>query len=135
MSRADCEDLVLRAVTQAILRDGSSGGCCRMAIITKVKSSLWMEGTLGFLVSQSPKFYKKMFSYSLDLYRILIGQFLYQSFFTMQPLIVIYRRGNHMGMYINLLAIVLSPLDPQLNVSTCCQEGDKIVFGYKTKKV
>ena len=37
MSRADCEDLVLRAVTQAILRDGSSGGCCRMAIITKVQ--------------------------------------------------------------------------------------------------
>ncbi len=40
MSRADCEDLVLRAVTQAILRDGSSGGCCRMAIITKVQQDV-----------------------------------------------------------------------------------------------
>lgn len=35
MSRAECEDLVLQAVTMAIRRDGSSGGCCRMATITK----------------------------------------------------------------------------------------------------
>lgn len=48
MSRADCEDLVLRAVTQAILRDGSSGGCCRMAIITKdgVERKLWLNNEL-----------------------------------------------------------------------------------------
>ena len=37
MSKQDCMDLVLTAVTMAIRRDGSSGGCCRMAIITKVR--------------------------------------------------------------------------------------------------
>ena len=36
MAQADCEKLVLQMVTQAIRRDGSSGGCCRLAIITKV---------------------------------------------------------------------------------------------------
>jgi len=35
MNRAECEELVLQAVTMAIRRDGSSGGCCRMATITK----------------------------------------------------------------------------------------------------
>ena len=37
MSQADCEKLVTQMVTQAIRRDGSSGGCCRLATITKVK--------------------------------------------------------------------------------------------------
>jgi len=48
MSKAECEELVLRAVTQAILRDGSSGGCCRMAIITKdgVERKLWLNNEL-----------------------------------------------------------------------------------------
>merc|ERR1712200_187588 len=48
MSRADCEDLVLQAVTQAIRRDGSSGGCCRMAIVTKdgVERKLWLNNEL-----------------------------------------------------------------------------------------
>ena len=37
MAQADCEKLVTQMVTQAIRRDGSSGGCCRLATITKVK--------------------------------------------------------------------------------------------------
>ena len=37
MKQEDCEKLVLQMVTQAIRRDGSSGGCCRLATITKVK--------------------------------------------------------------------------------------------------
>ena len=36
MAQADCEKLVTQMVTQAIRRDGSSGGCCRLATITKV---------------------------------------------------------------------------------------------------
>ena len=36
MAQADCEKLVMQMVTQAIRRDGSSGGCCRLATITKV---------------------------------------------------------------------------------------------------
>ena len=36
MKQEDCEKLVLQMVTQAIRRDGSSGGCCRIATITKV---------------------------------------------------------------------------------------------------
>jgi len=35
MSREECEELVLQAVTMAIRRDGISGGCCRIATITK----------------------------------------------------------------------------------------------------
>lgn len=31
LSRAEAEDLVLKCVTLAIHRDGSSGGCCRFA--------------------------------------------------------------------------------------------------------
>jgi len=48
MSKKNCEDLVLQAVTQAIRRDGSSGGCCRMAIITKdgVERKLWLNNEL-----------------------------------------------------------------------------------------
>jgi len=48
MAQADCEKLVLQAVTQAIRRDGSSGGCCRMAIITKdgVERKLWLNNEL-----------------------------------------------------------------------------------------
>jgi len=48
MSQKECEDLVLEAVTQAIRRDGSSGGCCRMAIITKngVERKLWLNNEL-----------------------------------------------------------------------------------------
>merc|ERR1712079_848249 len=48
MSQKECEDLVLQAVTQAIRRDGSSGGCCRMAIITKdgVERKLWLNNEL-----------------------------------------------------------------------------------------
>ena len=48
MSKKECEDLVLQAVTQAIRRDGSSGGCCRMAIITKdgVERKLWLNNEL-----------------------------------------------------------------------------------------
>ena len=37
MKQEDCEKLVLQMVTQAIRRDGSSGGCCRLATITKVR--------------------------------------------------------------------------------------------------
>ena len=79
MPQKECEDLVLQAVTQvfllfvvhftrchinhtdfraltscwqAIRRDGSSGGCCRMAIITKVKinrckSCEWKNTLIG----------------------------------------------------------------------------------------
>ena len=36
MPQGECEKLVLQMVTQAIRRDGSSGGCCRLATITKV---------------------------------------------------------------------------------------------------
>jgi 20S proteasome subunit beta 1 len=48
MPRQECEDLVLQAVTQAIRRDGSSGGCCRMAIISKagVERKLWLNNEL-----------------------------------------------------------------------------------------
>jgi 20S proteasome subunit beta 1 len=48
MSKQDCMDLVLTAVTMAIRRDGSSGGCCRMAIITKdgVERKLWLNTEL-----------------------------------------------------------------------------------------
>merc|ERR1712107_138193 len=48
MPQKECEDLVLQAVTQAIRRDGSSGGCCRMAIITKdgVERKLWLNNEL-----------------------------------------------------------------------------------------
>jgi len=48
MEQKACEDLVLQAVTQAIHRDGSSGGCCRMAIITKdgVERKLWLNNEL-----------------------------------------------------------------------------------------
>jgi len=35
MKQEECEKLVLQMVTQAIRRDGSSGGCCRLATITK----------------------------------------------------------------------------------------------------
>ena len=37
MPQAECEKLVLQMVTQAIRRDGSSGGCCRLATVTKVR--------------------------------------------------------------------------------------------------
>jgi len=48
MKQKECEDLVLQAVTMAIRRDGSSGGCCRMAIITKdgVERKLWLNTEL-----------------------------------------------------------------------------------------
>jgi len=48
MSQESVEQLVLEAVTQAIRRDGSSGGCCRMAIITKdgVERKLWLNTEL-----------------------------------------------------------------------------------------
>jgi 20S proteasome subunit beta 1 len=48
MSQADCEKLVLQAVTQAIRRDGSSGGVARLAIITKdgVERKLWLNNEL-----------------------------------------------------------------------------------------
>jgi len=48
LGQAECERLVLQAVTQAIRRDGSSGGCCRMAIITKdgVERKLWLNPEL-----------------------------------------------------------------------------------------
>jgi len=35
MTKEECMDLVLKAVSLAIKRDGSSGGVCRMAVITK----------------------------------------------------------------------------------------------------
>ena len=37
MPQDECEKLVLQMVTQAIRRDGSSGGCCRLATVTKVR--------------------------------------------------------------------------------------------------
>ena len=48
MSQKECEDLVLQAVSEGIYRDGSSGGCCRMAIITKdgVQRKLWLNNEL-----------------------------------------------------------------------------------------
>merc|ERR1712112_713089 len=48
MDREECVDLVLKAVTQAIRRDGSSGGCARLAIITKegVERRLWLNNEL-----------------------------------------------------------------------------------------
>ncbi|CAF4697606.1 unnamed protein product [Rotaria socialis] len=35
MTKQECYDFVLKAVTLAITRDGSSGGCARLAIIDK----------------------------------------------------------------------------------------------------
>jgi len=35
MTQAECEELVLQCVTQAIRRDGSSGGCCRLATVSQ----------------------------------------------------------------------------------------------------
>jgi len=35
MTKKECMDLVLKAVSLAVKRDGSSGGVCRMAVITK----------------------------------------------------------------------------------------------------
>ena len=48
MAQADCEKLVLQMVTQAIRRDGSSGGCCRLAVVTKtgVERKLFLNGEL-----------------------------------------------------------------------------------------
>lgn len=48
MSQKACEELVLKAVTQAIHRDGSSGGCARLAIVTKagVERKLWLNNEL-----------------------------------------------------------------------------------------
>ena len=37
MPREECEELVLHMVTMSIRRDASCGGCCRLAIITKVR--------------------------------------------------------------------------------------------------
>ena len=37
MPREECEELVLQMVTMSIRRDASCGGCCRLAIITKVR--------------------------------------------------------------------------------------------------
>ena len=45
---ADCRDLMAHTsliALQAIRRDGSSGGCCRMAIITKVSWSKTLKQT------------------------------------------------------------------------------------------
>ena len=69
MPQKECEDLVLQAVTQVLLifwisstdetwmffwqairRDGSSGGCCRMAIITKVKTKQLLPSFLDICV-------------------------------------------------------------------------------------
>jgi len=48
MSREECEELVLQAVSMAIRRDGSSGGCCRIATITKdgVERKLFLNNEL-----------------------------------------------------------------------------------------
>lgn len=48
MGKEECVELVLKAVTQAIRRDGSSGGCARLAIITKggVERRLWLNNEL-----------------------------------------------------------------------------------------
>merc|ERR1719481_835557 len=48
MNPKEAEQLVLQCVTQAIRRDGSSGGCCRLAIVTKagVERKLWMNNEL-----------------------------------------------------------------------------------------
>ncbi len=35
MTKEECMDLALKCVTLAIHRDGSSGGCCRLAAVTK----------------------------------------------------------------------------------------------------
>jgi len=35
MTKQECYDLVLKGITLAITRDGSSGGCARLAIIDK----------------------------------------------------------------------------------------------------
>jgi len=35
MSKEECMQFVSRSIALAIFRDGSSGGCCRMAVITK----------------------------------------------------------------------------------------------------
>ena len=35
MTKKECYDFVLKGVTLAITRDGSSGGCARLAIIDK----------------------------------------------------------------------------------------------------
>merc|ERR1712073_175470 len=48
MPQEECEKLVLQMVTQAIRRDGSSGGCCRIATITKngVERKLFLNNEL-----------------------------------------------------------------------------------------
>jgi 20S proteasome subunit beta 1 len=35
MNKEECVELVKQCVTLAINRDGSSGGCCRIAVVTR----------------------------------------------------------------------------------------------------
>jgi len=53
MSKEEAAQLVTKSVALAIMRDGSSGGCCRLAIITK-------DGVERRLITgdQLPKFYE-----------------------------------------------------------------------------
>jgi len=53
MNRQECEQLVIRALTLAISRDGSSGGCVRIATITK--DGVDRKVILG---NELPKFYE-----------------------------------------------------------------------------
>jgi len=53
MTREECENFVIRAVTLAISRDGSSGGCCRIGTITK--DGIERRVVLG---NELPKFYE-----------------------------------------------------------------------------
>jgi 20S proteasome subunit beta 1 len=53
MTQAECEDFVLRTLALAISRDGSSGGCVRLGIITK--DGITRKVHLG---NQLPKFYE-----------------------------------------------------------------------------
>jgi len=53
MNRAQCEEFVIKAVTLAIARDGSSGGCVRIGTITK--DGIERRVVLG---NELPKFYE-----------------------------------------------------------------------------
>ena len=83
--------------------------------------SLGREGTLtlDYLLNQSQKFYNNVFLF-VDLttlfffYLILIGWLIKLSVQKFQPIIVIFRKGNFVWIYINLSAIVLSFQIPEL---------------------
>ena len=50
MGKEECVELVKQCVTLAINRDGSSGGCCRIAVITEdgIERRLFHNNNLAY---------------------------------------------------------------------------------------